>query len=48
MLMYVPLKNGTNAVCMPKWALGDFLCTNIATHGVVYHRTWYEHERLTA
>ena len=44
MLMYVLLQHGTDAVCMPKKALGDVACTNIATHGVNYHHTWYEHE----
>ena len=48
MLMYVLLQYGTNAVCMPKWALGNVVCANIATHEVNYHHTWYEHERLAA
>ena len=52
MLMYVPLQRGTEAACMPEEALGDVACANIAMHGVVYHRIWYEykheHKQLTA
>ena len=44
MLMYVPLQHGTDAVCMPRKALGEIAYTNIATHGVNYHCTWYKHE----
>ena len=48
MLMYVPLQHGINAVCMPEAALGGIACTDIAMHGVNYHRTWYEHKQVTA
>ena len=43
MLMYVLLQRVTDAVCVPEEALGGIACTNIATHGVNYHCTWYEH-----
>ena len=48
MLMYVTLQHSTDAACVPEEALGDIVCANIATHKVVYHCTWYEHEQLTA
>ena len=50
MLMYVLLLRGTDAANVPEEALGDVACVNIATHGVVYHHMWFEHEykRLTA
>ena len=44
MLMYVLLQRGTDAVCVPEEALGSIVCTNIATHGVNYHCTWYQHK----
>ena len=44
MLMYVPLQRGFDAACMPKEALSDAVCANIAIHGVNYHCTWYMHE----
>ena len=40
MLMYVLLQHNTDASCMPRKALGDAACTNIATHGGNYHRTF--------
>ena len=44
MLMYVPLQHGTDAVCVPKEALGDIVCANTAMHGVNYYCIWYEHK----
>ena len=44
MLLYVLLKHGTDAACVPEEALGDVACANIAMHGVIYHHMWYKHE----
>ena len=52
MLKYVPLQRGTDAACMPKEALGDIACANIAMHMELITTVWYEykheHEWLTA
>ena len=48
MLMYVLLQRSTDAACMPRKALGDVMCANIAMHGVNYHCMWYKDERLIA
>ena len=37
MLMYVPLQHGTDGACVPRKALGDAACANIAMHGGNYH-----------
>ena len=44
MLMYILLQHGADAACMLEVVLGDTACKNLATHGVNYHCTWYEHE----
>ena len=40
MLMYVWLPHGTNAACLPRKALGDVACANIAMYEAVNHYTW--------